>query len=128
MTYPFHVLSSSSLKEGNTIASPPRVVVRIKRANIWKVLTTDPSTSSQLLRLVLLLWLSTMQVIIIKHWKQPECSAVGVLLNGHDLSISVDTTVIKTWSWRKEGQIDEGNRIESPELDQHVQNHQIYDN
>ena len=36
-------------------APPPGVVMKIKRANIWKALTAEPSISSQLLLLVLLL-------------------------------------------------------------------------
>lgn len=47
--YPFCALSSSSLKEEITTAPPPRVVGRIRWANIWKVLTTEPGTASQLL-------------------------------------------------------------------------------
>lgn len=40
MIYPFCALSSSSLKGEITVAPPPRVVGRIRRANIWKALTT----------------------------------------------------------------------------------------
>lgn len=47
--HPFHVLSSSPLKEEITIALLPRAGGRIKWANIWKELSTEPGTSSQLL-------------------------------------------------------------------------------
>jgi hypothetical protein len=54
-----------------------------------------------------------------------ERSSEGIIIP--DLKVYHRAIVIKTaWYWYREGQLDNGNRIEEPEMNQHIYDHLIF--